>query len=152
MKRVNLIPLAVLYVTILTALACGNATEPADVTGTWSYHTTNLNSPVPCNFSLVTLTLTQSGNAFTGSASGSHCTGTFENEMILNGSIFGDSVSFDIQLPNTGATSFLEIQNSGTISGDSMSGDVTVLMVVCGIVCCCDERTLSGNWSARRMM
>ncbi len=150
MKRANLIPLAVLYVTILTALACGNATEPADVTGTWSYHTTNLNSPVPCNFSLVTLTLTQSGNALTGSASGDHCTGTFENVMILNGSVFGDSVSFDIQLPNTGTISFLETHNSGTISGDSMSGDVTVLVVLCGIVCCCDEFTLSGNWSAVR--
>ena len=42
MKRINLIPLAVLHVTILTALACGNATEPVDVppevidlTGRW---------------------------------------------------------------------------------------------------------------------
>jgi len=116
MKRANPIPLAVLYVTILTALACGNATEPADVTGTWSYHTTNLNSPVPCNFSLVTLTLTQSGNALTGSASGDHCTGTFENVMILNGSVFGDSVSFDIQLPSRYPISFLETRGPRSLS------------------------------------
>ncbi len=149
MKRVNLIPLAVLYVTILTALACGNATEPADVTGTWSYHTTNLDSRVPCNFSLVTLTLTQSGNALTGSASGDHCTGTFENVMILNGSVLGDSVSFDIQLPSRYPISFLETHNSGTISRDSMNGAVTALVSICGIARC-DEFTLSGNWSAVR--
>ena len=96
-----------------------------------------------------TLTLTQSGNAFTGSASGDHCVGTFEDVMILNGSVFGDSVSFDIQLPNTYPISFLETHNSGTISGDSMNGAVTVLVSVCGITGC-DEFTLSGHWSAVR--
>ena len=143
--------IVVAIVPLAGMIACQDASPKlANVTGTWSYHTTNfLNSPVPCNFSLVTLTLTQSGNAFTGSASGDHCAGTFENVMILNGSVFGDSVSFDIRLPSTYPTSFLETHNSGTISGDSMNGAVTALVSVCGIARC-DEFTLSGSWSAVR--
>ena len=101
--------------------------------------------------SLVTLTLTQSGNAVTGSASGEQsCGGRFDNVVILNGSVLRDSVSFDIRLPSAYPTSILETNSSGTISGNSMSGDVTVLVGFCGIVCCCEEFTLSGSWSAVR--
>ena len=149
---VAIVPLAGMIACQDTSPKLANVPTLANVTGTWSYSTTNVSDSLwSCNLSLLTLTLTQSGNAFTGSASGEQsCGGRFDNVVILNGSVLGDSVSFDIQMPRTTGISILEINSSGTISGNSMSGDVTVLVSFCGIVCCCEERTLSGNWSAVR--
>ncbi len=92
------------------------------------------------------LNITQAGTTFTGTYSGGSmiCTalgqsvtlGPFQG-TVVNGAINGTSVSFDLDTQDW--------RNTGTISGSSMSGQVTVrLDFGAGPV------TLSGNWSAAR--
>ena len=74
--------IVVAIVPLAGMIACQDASPKlANITGTWSYSTTNVSDSLwSCNLSLVTLTLTQSGNAVTGSASGEQsCGGRFDN-------------------------------------------------------------------------
>jgi len=95
------------------------------VTGTWSYSMSNLSGGgISCFESGTTLNLYQHGTTFTGSFSG----GVFicgldavfvADGRVINGSITSDSaVSFDMRTDGW--------HNSGTLSGDSMSGTATV--------------------------
>lgn len=114
-------------------LACADDGEGDDVvgpshpyvTGTWSYSMSNLSGGgISCFESGTTLTLYQSGTTFSGTFSG----GVFIcdlNEVfvadgrVINGSVTSDSaVSFDMRTSDW--------HNSGTVSGNSMSGTATV--------------------------
>jgi hypothetical protein len=141
---------------LLTALvACGDddgsgPSTPADVAGTWSASMSNLSgSGISCSSSSPTqLTLNQTGETFTGSYAGGEmaCTGpgggtSFEIEpgTVINGSVDGNSVTFDLDTPDA--------RQTGTVDGNSMSGTArwTIdLGALIGIV------TLNGTWSAAR--
>jgi len=130
-------------------VACGgDATSPApNVTGQWSYSATNISgSGVTCNISGVSLTLTQSGSTFTGSTAGGNvsCSGpggvldeALGGDVVANGQVTGNAVQFDIGTQ--------DIHNVGTLSGNSMSGTIT-LRVDTGTT----TIILTGNFSAVR--
>lgn len=148
-----------LTLTLLAALAtlavtaCGDSSGPGSnnappLTGSWSYSTTNLNAiGVTCNSSGTILTITQSGSTFSGSYSGGtlSCTsssgtlsGAIGTGVVVSGSVVGNSVSFDLDTSDW--------RNSGSISGNSMSGTVTVRVVVSGT-----PYTLTGAFGAARL-
>lgn len=139
--------------TAVTLSAChgSNATGPAapSVTGNWTYSASNVSgSGLACDISGVAMGLQQSGNTFTGSltggtlsctASGQTSTQSLGSDVVANGTIVGNTVAFDI------GTS--DIHDAGTISGNSMSGTVTIrldLGAPTGVI------TLSGNFAAVR--
>lgn len=135
---------------IALVVGCGgDSTNPTPtVTGQWSYTATNVNgSGVSCNFTGVTLTLAQSGSTFTGSTIGGNvsCTApgvaplneSLSGDVIANGQVTGNAVQFDIGTP--------DIHNAGTLSGNSMSGTMT-LRVATGTT----TISLTGNFSAVR--
>jgi len=123
---------AALLTTLIAVVAgCGGeSTAPsANVTGQWSYEASNVSGGgVSCDIAGTTLTLTQSGSTFSGTASGGgtvSCSGggstfsqTLGSDVVANGQISGNSVQFDI-----GTADF---HNSGTLSGNSISGLVTL--------------------------
>ena len=133
------------------AVACGgdSASSPTPtVTGQWSYSATNVSgSGVTCNFTGVTLTLAQSGSTFTGTTTGGNvsCTApgvaplneSLGGDVIANGQITGNAVQFDI--------GGQDLHNVGTLSGNSMSGTVTI-SVPTGTT----TVILTGNFSAAR--
>ena len=113
------------------AVACGSdsSTGPtSDVSGHWTYNATNVaGGGLSCDIAGVNLTLAQTGTTFTGTvASGTvSCSGiggTFSdslgNDVIANGQITGNAIQFDI------GTS--DVHNSGSLSGNSMSGLLTL--------------------------
>src|SRR5215831_12921719 len=122
-----------LFVLIGLSLAgaCGSdSTAPKlDLTGSWTYSATNLSvSGVSCSISGVTMTLVPASNTFTGTIAPGGvltCTGPggsdsqpLGGDVIANGVVNGNSVQFDIGTP--------DFHNAGTLSGNSMSGTVTV--------------------------
>ncbi len=137
---------------ITTVLLSGCSDSVTDVStgisGRWSYNASNIVSgTVNCTITGVTMNLTQSGSTFTGTTLG----GTFRcmapgiapveedlgNDVIANGQVNGNSVSFDIGTP--------DIHNTGTRSGESISGQITIRLVLStGVV------NLVGNFSAVR--
>ena len=135
-------------VALLLAAGCGSdSTAPrADLAGSWTYSATNLSvSGVTCSITGVSLTLVTTGNTFTGTVAPGGvliCAGpagadtaSLGGDVVANGTVNGNAVAFDI-----GTQDF---HNAGTLSGNSMSGNVTVHSVDNGI-----SITLTGNFSA----
>ena len=138
--------LAVVALWVLAGCG-GDSTGPssASLTGTWMYNATNISgSGISCSFSSVTIAITQAGSSFVGTSSG----GTFSctaagmtsgsplgTATIANGKIDGSAVEFDFDTQ--------DIHNAGTLSGNSMSGTVTVRADVGGPII-----TLTGSFSA----
>ena len=140
--------LAVLSV-VLVAGCGGDSTSPnADVSGLWTYNATNVvGGGITCSITNVSMTLTQSGTTFSGtvaaggtltcsSPSGSD-TESLGNDVIANGLINGNGIQFDIGTQ--------DLHNTGTLSGNSMSGTVTI-RVATGTA----TIILTGNFTAVR--
>ena len=146
--------LRVLLVCSLTMVAgaCGgdDSTGPsrANVAGSWTLSASNVSGQgVSCNLSNTPMTLTQSGDTFTGSygpgsltcfAGGESFSGG-ANGTIVNGVVEGNSVQFDLNTQ--------DLHQTGTVSGNSMSGTARWtfdLGAGVGIV------VLNGNWSAAK--
>ena len=147
-----------LLLLIPVFLACGDdggdTTGPSipSVAGSWTYNASNLSGggiSISCSVSGTSLVLTQSGGTFTGSYSGgtiscSGETGTpsvpVGSGTVANGSVTSaGAVSFDFDTQDW--------QNTGTLSGNSISGTATVRIDLgspTGVV------TVSGNFSAAR--
>ncbi len=99
-----------------------------NVAGSWIYEATDLTaSGVTCNFTNVPMTLAQDGTTFSGAYAGGllACTGpggSFSEQVaggaIVSGTISGNTVRFDLDTSDW--------RNTGTISGDTMSGTVAV--------------------------
>lgn len=143
------VPLA-LAATLFTLSACGSdSTGPATpkVDGSWSLSLTNVSgSGISCNWSGGSMNLVQSGDTFRGTYGGGTitCSGggesvsqTMGSGSVINGSVSGNSVSFQLDTPDYPFT--------GTITGSSMSGTCSLrydLGEPYGVI------TLSGNWGA----
>lgn len=137
-----------MLIAISTLAACGDSTSPGvDVAGSWLYSVSNLTSgSVTCASSGTTLSITQSGTTFSGSYSGGTITcltpsgsssGLIGTGAVVSGSISGNVVTFDL---DTG-----DWHNSGSISGGSMSGTVSVRLTISGTT-----YVLSGSFGAAR--
>ena len=133
-------------------VGCGSTTEPqnAQVGGLWSYNTGQLSGGnVRCFITNVDLSLNQTGATFTGSANGGNirCTvagvtvmdGPLGNQVVVNGTVSGNTLSFDIETPAW--------SNSGGVSGNSMTGTVRLTIDLGGTTGSVD---LTCNWSATR--
>lgn len=139
--------------SLLILLACGdNGTGPstASVTGTWSGSVSNMSgSGISCSSTEATQsTLDQSGTSFSGSYTGGtvFCSGPgggttvpIGSGSVINGTVNGSSVIFDLDTPDS--------HFAGTMSGNSMSGNAqwrVDLGAPIGVI------TLSGTWAATR--
>jgi hypothetical protein len=136
---------------LLPLLACGTdtiASPPPDLTGSWNYTVENLTGEVlqggSCSFTGITLHLTQSDQAFTGTYSSGSESCTLNGQphtlvidagFITDGTVSDDQVGFTI-----GA-----VRNSGTIAAAKMSGTVSGTVTLNG-----NTGTVTGNWSAVR--
>ena len=129
-------------------VSCSDATSPkANLSGQWTYNISNASgSGISCNVTGVTLSLTQSGSTFTGTTSGGliSCSGPggtasegLGGDVVANGQVNGNAVQFDI--------STQDIHNSGTLSGNSISGTVTLRFASGGVTF-----VLNGNFTAVR--
>jgi hypothetical protein len=152
MRRLSVVASLTLAASLFFLGACGSDStgpEMPAVDGAWSLSLTNMSgSGISCSWSGITMTLTQSGTTFSGSYSGGAytCTGGGESVSgnvgsgsVINGSIHGDNVTFQLDSPDTPL--------GGTISGASMSGTATMrydLGSPYGVI------TLSGNWGAAK--
>ena len=148
-----------LAVALLPALtACGGdddsgPTGPstAQIAGSWTYAFSNITGSsgttnATCSAGNVSIDIDQTGSTFTGSyfapsltctsPSGTVTDGPFAG-AIVNGSINGTAVSFDFDTSDW--------RQTGTVSGNSMNGTVTVRFQVDA-----SQLVLSGNWSAAR--
>ena len=140
--------------TALLAAACGGdssgpgSNNAVPLTGSWSYSTSNLSAiGVTCNSSGTILTVTQVGSTFSGTYSGGtlSCTsssgtvsGAVGSGVVVSGSLVGNAVSFDLDTSDW--------RNTGSVTGNSMSGTVTVRVVVSGTL-----YTLTGAFGAARL-
>jgi hypothetical protein len=135
-------------------LACGgdNGTGPGstDVTGTWSASLSNMSGDgVSCSSTAPTqLILNQTGATFSGSFSGGElfCTAPGStgavpvgSGSVINGTVSGTNVSFDLDTP--------DFHFVGGVSGNSMSGTAE-WTVDFGIPA--GEVTLNGTWQAAK--
>lgn len=137
-------------VTVL-ATGCRDATgpKPVSVGGVWLYTATNLTdgSSFRCTVSSLSLRLNQSGSTFSGTTSGGglQCYGgsillvsqALAPLPVVNGSISGSSVIFDIESS--------DFHNVGEVQGGSMTGTATFRVPTqSGVV------VLSGSFAAAR--
>ena len=147
MRIRSFVPFASLVV-IPVLSSCSDATSPkANISGQWTYNISNAaGSGLSCNLTGITLSLTQTGSTFTGTTTGGliSCSGpggsasdVLGNDVVANGHIDGNAVQFDI--------STQDIHNTGTLSGNSMSGSVTIRVVSSGVTF-----VLNGNFTAVR--
>jgi len=139
------------------AAACGkDAASPTapnipsvpSVVGQWSYSTTNISAGgITCSSGGTTLTITQQGTSFSGSYGGGTltCSSSGGSQslpigtgIVLNGSVTGSAVAFDLDTSDW--------HNGGTINGNSMSGTAMIRVVVGGV-----PYTLTGTWGASRL-
>jgi hypothetical protein len=142
------------YLGLIGILACGdnNGSGPGstDITGSWSASLSDLSgSSVNCSSTSPTLlTLTQTGETFSGSYSGGElfCTapgGTgpvpVGTGSVVNGTLSGTSLSFDLDTP--------DFHHEGVVSGTSMSGTAQWTLDF-GIPV--GEVTLNGTWEATK--
>jgi len=151
------IPTLLSVLSLATTLAgCGGdsvtgLTEVTDLSGSWTYAAPNMTGTIQgftvvCGFSNVPLTISQTGDTFTGSTNGGSfsCSiagqsdgGVFGGRIIVNGEVDDIDVEFDFDGPDW--------HHSGTIDGNSMSGQVTAIIELStGSV------VLRGGWSAAR--
>lgn len=141
----KLLPL--IAVAVLAACGGDSSGPGTSVAGSWLYSVSNLSSgSLTCSSSGTTLSITQSGSSFSGSYSGGTLTCitpsgsssvAIGGGAVVSGSISGNSVSFNLDTSDW--------HNSGTITGGSMSGTVTVHLTVDGTT-----YTLTGNFGAAR--
>jgi hypothetical protein len=142
------LPTPLAAVAFLVFAACGgDSTGPsaAALTGQWAYNATNVSgSGLTCNFSGLTLVITQTGPTVTGATNGGSfsCTaagttqgGPLGTTPLANGQINGNAVQFDFGTA--------DIHNAGTLNGKTISGTVTVRADAGGTII-----VLSGNFSA----
>jgi len=135
------------FAALLAACGDGTGVNALNLSGNWVYSTSNLASGgVTCNSSGTALTISQQGGTFSGSynggtiscfSSGGSFSGDVGSGTVVNGSLNGTGVSFDL---DTG-----DWHNSGNVSGNSMSGTVTVRLVVNS-----STVILTGSWAAAR--
>lgn len=125
--------------------------QHANVAGSWTYNATNLSGTVmgfamSCNIEGMTLNLTQTGTSFSGTCGPSTITcfgggvqvdDTLPGSVVVNGLVNGNNVQFDIETS--------DYRNTGTVSGSSMSGTVSIRLDLGDEVV-----TLAGNWAAAR--
>ena len=128
----------------LLAAACSkDSTGPVSVNGQWTYNASNLTTgSFTCNVSGTTLSITQSGGTFSGTYSGGTltCNGSTANVgsgTVVSGTLAGSGVTFNFDTPDW--------HNTGTVSGASMSGNVTVRLVSGGTT-----YVLNGTWAASK--
>ena len=124
-----------------------NVPSVPSVAGQWSYSTTNISAGgITCSSSGTTLTITQQGTSFSGSYGGGTltCSSSGGSQslpigtgIVLNGSVTGSAVAFDLDTSDW--------HNGGSINGNSMSGTATIRVVVGGLL-----YTLTGTWGASR--
>lgn len=131
------------------ALACGGeGTGPGiNLSGNWLYSTTNVSgSGLSCSSGGTLLSVTHQGGSFSGTYSGGTITcniggvtesGPLGVGTVVSGSLAGTAVTFDLDTSDW--------RNSGTVSGNSMSGSLVVRLVVDNVT-----HTLTGNWGASR--
>lgn len=135
-----------LFLCGAAVIGCGgDSTGPsgANLEGTWGAAWTNMSgSGSSCSLSGLVMVLAQSGTTFSGSYSngqlscGGQLLGTVAG-IVVNGTVSGSSVSFDLQTS--------DLHQSGTVSGSSMSGQATWRIDTgSGVV------TLTGNWGASK--
>ena len=155
---------ATILVAAMLPLACGdgdgdgNGTGPGpvNISGTWSYSSTDLAwGTITCQMTGVSATIMQSGNAFTGTTTGGTIacqsgedSGSLDLDdyQIVDGMISGTAITFTIIDPGEGQE--VNIAHTGTVSGGSMTGNVTAqfeLPPPAGFVV-----PLTGTWSANR--
>ncbi len=135
----------------LTACGSDGPTGPqhANVSGAWTYSATNLSGTTggvtfACNIEGASMSLSQTGTTFTGMigssimscfAEGQQASAPLPGAPVINGVVNGNNVLFDIETSH----------NTGSVSGNSMSGTVTVwLDIGLGLL------RLTGNWGAVR--
>lgn len=142
---------AILVVALFAIVGCGGGdTGPstANISGTWSYAATNLvGGGITCSAAGTTLTLSQSGATFSGSYAGGTLTcsapgvapqsSPVGSGIVVSGNVGVTSVSFNFDTSDW--------SNTGTISGNSMSGTAHVI-VTDGT----NTLTLTGNFAAAR--
>ncbi len=112
----------------LALAACGDATGPKNLTGSWQYMANSLSSGLgpACNIVDLTLKLTHSGSMLTGRTSGgrAECAGLNfptalpENMQLGNGMVVGDSVYFNIASDSW--------KHAAVASGSSIRGTATM--------------------------
>jgi hypothetical protein len=171
---------SVVVLAVLGVLAgCNGSTDPQTVVnGTWIYTANNLSAIYPtasgnvqlvCDLAMTTV-LSQSGSTFTGTWSGtalfygqprahlacSQGIGFYVNGQVTDGTISADTVAFDAVTLGSPWTF------TGTIGGNSMSGNLSIALPVCPfttISCIVHEDTVpnpgvifkaTGQWSATR--
>jgi len=137
--------------------ACGGGESaslgppPTTVDGNWNATISNLHATIQgsnftCSVTGATVTLTQTGTDFSGTYSGT-MTCTYKGQSsstpvagtVVNGSLIGNAVSFDLDGP--------EFHFTGTAVENSMSGTCTLTADFgspIGVV------TLNGSWRATR--
>lgn len=140
---------AVLVVGLLSSCGDGGAgpsATPIDVEGAWNWSMTNVSGGgLSCSVLNGNLSLNQSNNAFTGTydgnlrcvASGQTVIDVQTSGAVVNGVVQGSGVRFDLDTQDFHLT--------GTVSGNSMSGTVTLRFDTGSSVV-----TMSGNWLASR--
>jgi hypothetical protein len=125
-------------------LACGSdhaAGPAANLTGSWSGTETISGSGLSCSISL-TMQLTQTGATFNGTYSNGsvNCNGQSQTGItgtIINGTLSGTVVTFDVDDPGA--------HHTGSVSGNTMNGNAHwTIPSGSGSV------TLAGTWSATR--
>jgi hypothetical protein len=157
---------AIASFTLALALsACGDddPTDPGnqDIVGQWSYVITDATGGgSSCDVTGVTLTITRAGQELSGTiaAAGTNngtCTqaGTGATAQITfngtgpleNVALNGNSVAFTIPRAFTSPQLFGDWVSTGTLSGNSMSGDAAIVLRINGTV-----TDLDGTWTATR--
>jgi hypothetical protein len=131
--------------------ACGgDSTGPsqANVAGSWTFSASNVSGQgLSCSTSPTPMTINQSGTTFTGTygpgtltcVAGTQSGSTPVQGTIVNGTISGNSVQFDLDTQDAHAT--------GAVNGNSMSGTLRWVIDLGGSV---GVVTLNGNWSAAK--
>jgi hypothetical protein len=141
-----------LSILVSVAAACGgdDSTGPsqANVTGNWILSATNVSGQgVSCNLNPTAMSINQSGTTFSGNygpgvvtcLAGTESASSPVQGTVVNGSVNGNSVQFDLDTQDTRLT--------GAISGNSMSGTVHWVIDFGGDI---GVVTLNGNWAAAR--
>ena len=105
--------------------------EVIDIRGTWSYSSVDLvGGPITCQMTGITATLTQDGSSFAGTTQGGTVTCQSGEESgsqdltpftVTGGMISGSSLTFTIEDEGQAVS----ITHTGTVSGNTMSGNVT---------------------------
>jgi hypothetical protein len=139
-----MLPSRLIPFMLLGVLACGSdhASGPAaDLTGSWSGTESLSGSGLSCSITL-TMQLSQTHGTFNGTYSNGsiNCSGQSQAGLtgtIINGTVTGSAVAFDIDDPGAHQT--------GTVAGNTMNGSAHwTVSTSSGSV------SLAGTWSATR--